>query len=251
MDPTIVSALIGAIAAILTALIAVYKDAIKSFRLEIKVPQLIILSIYLLGLLFPIALRLHDIFFSFIYRVLYSSWVLLGLKWLLDRIKTRPEFARKFHSSVEEEDFSRHPSLLHDKFLASYGKSKVVNCLAKVPNGYLSYYRLKRIEFGTWDGDNVNFLKVEFRRGSIFYDPTVFYINSSSKGDQAVKMLINQGFTYKTVSNVLLKSQTDYLVKGNLHVFLYYDLNKWLHSMIIYHCSQSDLESHLIGECYD
>lgn len=94
--------------------------------------------------------------------------------------------------------------------------------------------------FGTWDGERTNYVKIYFRRKFEWYDPSIFYLHTLSKGSDAVKMLIRQGFLLQTTP-AFIDLDADYLVKERFHIFLFYRKNR-LDYMNIFQCSSEELK---------
>lgn len=177
-------------------------------------------------------------------RVICFAVVLAGASWLLNQIETRPNFAAACFGTLTEEDLNKSVDEVYSRITSAFGKKILIS--REVPKGYQSYCTLKRLEFGSWDNKKINYLKIEFQRRLEWYDPSVLFLHSLSKGDQAIKMLIRQGFILQ--ANPLDQSGTvDYLLKGNMRVFLYYKRNR-INEMKYFHCTDEELREYYDGE---
>lgn len=205
----------------------------------------LLLLVYIAGLAYPlICMLIPTLPFSLIPRIIYFLWILLGAFWFWNRIETRPQFAAMCFGTIKEEELNLTPAQLYSRVTGAFGKKILLS--AEKPDGFISYYSLKRLEFGSWDGKRINYLKILFRRNLEYYDPSVLYLHSLSRGGQAVKMLTRQGFVIQTTPD-FIDSKADYVCKNTLHVFLYYQKNKLDHA-IIYNCSSSELKEHFQGD---
>lgn len=206
---------------------------------------ILIFGLYFIGVLYPIItiFLLHKPF-GLVARILYFLWILLGAFWILNRIETDPQFASMCFGTLSEDDLNLLPAQVYSKVSSAFGKNILISTEPR--EGFLSYYRLKRLEFGTFNNKKTNYLKIQFKRALEWYDPSVFYLHSLSKGGQAVKMLTKQGFILQTTP-VDLSPSIDYLVKKDFHVFLYYHKNRLVQA-IIYNCSDEDLRKNYIKE---
>lgn len=202
---------------------------------------------YILGLLLPVFLAIFRIEFSLLLRVVYFLWILLGAFWVLDKIETDPKIAALCFGTLSEADLNETPSVVFSKIASVFGKDAFISNTC--PEGFASYYKLRLIEFGSWDGRRVNYLKIAFRRGLERYDPSVLYLHTLSKGSQSIKMLTQQGFIL-TQPPACISPATDHLQKGDLHVCLYHR-KKRLHGAIIYNCPTEQIEEHFQGEWKD
>lgn len=209
--------------------------------------MLLLLLPYLLGLLLPLFLFLLDVEFSLGLRVLYFGWILAGAFWIWDQIETRPQFAALCFGTLQESDLNESPDAVFSKVASVFGKKMFIS--NKCPEGFVSYYKLKRLEFGSWDGVKVNYLKVEFKKALEYYDPSVFYLHALSRGGQAVKMLTRQGFILSTPP-ACMSPVADYLRKGNFHICLHHK-GKALKGAMIYNCSDEAFMQHYQGEWKD
>ena len=131
--------------------------------------------------------------------------------------------------------------MVYSRISSVFGKGLLVP--GEIPPGFTSYYHLKRLEFGTWDNRQTNYLKIQFMRKAEWYDPSVFYLHALSKGGQAVKMLTRQGFVLQLTPQDL-NPDVDYLFKGSFHVFLSYRKRR-LAQAEIYNCSDAELRERL------
>lgn len=202
---------------------------------------------YLLGLFLPLYLHLAHIGFGLWWRLLYFGWILAGAFYIWNLIETRPRIAAMCFGTLKESDLCGTPDEVFSKVASVFGKKAFLSNAC--PDGFVSYYRLKRLEFGSWDGKRVNYLKIAFRRAAEYYDPSVFYLHSLSRGGRAVKMLTRQGFVISTPPSCMPPT-ADYLKKGDLHICLYHK-KKQLCGAIVYQCTDSELISHYQGEWND
>lgn len=203
-------------------------------------------SLYALGLLSPLLILFvfHQPFVLW-QRLLYACWLIGGAIWFCNEIETRPEVAASCFGTITEEDLQQHPDVIFRQVTGVFGKDIFIS--NQKPEGFTSYYVLERLEFGSWDGKKTNYLKVQFRRMLKWYDPSVLYLHSLSRGGQAVKMLSRQGFLLQLNPDDLSKD-VDHLSKGTLHVFLSYR-KKQLVQAEIYNCSDEELRARIRKEC--
>ncbi len=202
---------------------------------------------YILGLLLPVYLLIFQVEFSLWLRIAYFIWILIGAFWILDKIETDPKIAALCFGSLSETELNEQPSVVFSKIASVFGKDAFIS--NECPEGFVSYYKLRLIEFGSWDGQRVNYLKIAFRRGLERYDPSVLYLHTLSKGNQSIKMLTKQGFIL-TQPPACISPATDFLQKGDLHVCLYHR-KKRLHGAIIYNCPTEQIQEHFQGEWKD
>lgn len=207
--------------------------------------ETLLLLIYIAGLLYPLYCILIPVLsFSLISRIIYFLWLLLGAFWIWNRIETRPQFAAMCFGTIKEEELNLTPIQLYSRITGAFGKKNLIS--TEKPDGFVSYYTLKRLQFGSWDGKRTNYLKLLFRMKLEYYDPSVLYLHSLSRGGQAIKMLTRQGFVIQTTPD-FVDSKVDYVSKNTLHVFLYYQKSKLDH-VIIYNCSPEELKKHYQGD---
>lgn len=209
--------------------------------------SLLIIVPYALGLLLPLFLHLLKIEFSLPLRFLYLAWIVLGGVWILHQIEVNPKIAALCFGTIKEEDLRKTPDAVYSGIASVFGNKAFIS--NDCPPGFLSYYKLRLIEFGSWDGKRVNYLKIHFKPGFERYDPSVLYLHTLSRGSQAVKMLLHQGFVLSTPPASIPRNTT-YLVKGELHVCLYHIKNA-LRGAIIYQCNVEELKQHYQGEWHE
>lgn len=207
--------------------------------------MILLLLVYAVGLVYPLISLVSSRFsFTLAPRIIYFLWILLGAFWIWNRIETRPEFAAMCFGTIREEELNLTPQQLYSRIAGRFGKKIMIS--TEKPPGFVSYYSLKRLEFGSWDGNKTNFLKILFRRSLEYYDPSVFYLHALSRGGQAIKMLSRQGFIMQATPD-FIDQRADYVFKNTLHIFLYYRKNKLDH-VIIYNCSPDELKEHFQEE---
>lgn len=206
-----------------------------------------ILLPYLLGLLLPLFLFLFGAEFTLPLRLLYFGWIVAGAFYIRNLIETRPRIAAMCFGTLKESDLRGTPDEVFSKVASVFGKKAFLSNAC--PDGFVSYYKLKRLEFGSWDGRRVNYLKIRFKRAAEYYDPSVFYLHSLSHGGQAVKMLTRQGFVISAPPSCMPPT-ADYLKKGDLHVCLYHK-KRSLCGAVVYQCTDSELIQHYQGEPFD
>ncbi len=185
-----------------------------------------------------------EIPFTLVLRIFYFLWILADALWLWDRIETRPDFAAEGFGTIREDELDLRPTELYSRIAGVFGTKALIS--TDVPKGFVSYYRLKRLEFGSWDGKKTNYLRVVFRRALEYYDPSVLYLHALSRGGQAIKMLTRQGFVLQTTPDIMNCPNTVYAVKKQLHIFLCYN-GKKLDRAVIYNCHADALREHLRG----
>ena len=198
----------------------------------------LLLTVYVLGLLYPLyRLLVPQLPFSLFPRFLYFLWLLMGAVWLLNRIETKPRIARLCFGTITEADLNTDPPQLFSRITSVFGKKAFLS--DSVPKGFVSYYRLKRLEFGSWDGQKTNYLVVTFKKSLEYYDPSVLYLHALSRGSQAVRMLTRQGFVIQPAS-AYAEPSTDCLTKKDIHVFLYYKKRR-LYRAVVLNCCEEDI----------
>lgn len=202
-------------------------------------------GIYVFGLILPLFTTfLFRMPFPLWARIAYFLWILLGAAWIWNQIETRPSFAAMCFGTLTEDDLELSPAQVFSRVTGAFSKSVLISTEKR--EGFQAYYRLKRLEFGSWDGKRTNYLKLHFKRSLEYYDPSIFYLHSLSRGGQAVKMLTRQGFVIQTTPEGI-SPFVDYLKKDDLHVFLSYR-KKRLDRVVVYNCSDTDLKEHYIEE---
>lgn len=184
--------------------------------------------------------------FGLVWRLIYITVLILLGKWVLYEIETRPSIAAKCFGTVKEDELCEHPDVVYSRVVGAFGKDVLI--AREQTDLFKCLYRLKRFSFGTWDGKRVNYLKILFRRKVEWYDPSVFYLHSLSKGNQALKMLTRQGFVLQSPPN-FFDCHVDYLTKNQIHVFLFYK-KKRLEHMEVFQCNGEELKEKyaMIGE---
>lgn len=202
-------------------------------------------SLYLLGLLLPlITVFLFKQPFVLWQRLLYAFWLIAGAAWFCNAIETQPQVAASCFGTISEADLQQPPDVIFRQVTGVFGKG--IYKSSEKPEGFTSYYHLERLEFGSWDHRKTNYLKIQFRRSFKWYDPSVLYLHSLSRGGQAVKMLSRQGFLLQLMPEDF-DPTVDYLSKGTLHVFLSYH-KKRLAQAEIYNCSPEELRERIRKE---
>lgn len=204
----------------------------------------LLLGIFLVGLLTPV-------FFALVFKEPMLFWqklicaaiVILGAWWFCDAIETRPTVAKACFGTLTEKQLYDSPEMIYTYICNAFGR--VPEIPGAVPEGFHTYYRLRHIEFGSWGDHQMNFMRVRFIRCIEWYDPSVLYLHTLSKGGQAVKMLVRQGFLLKR-NPIAASGEIDYLNKDNLHVFLSYKKSrfwriKYLSMAEIFNCSTEEM----------
>ena len=205
----------------------------------------LISGLYVGGLVLPLITSfIFHLPFPLWARIIYFLWILLGAYWFLNQIETRPNFAAMCFGTLSEDDINLLPEQLFSKVTSVFSKDVLISTERR--EGFKSYYKLKRLEFGSWDGKKTNYLKLHFKRSFEYYDPSVFYLHSLSRGGQAVKMLTRQGFGIQNTSECC-SPMVDYLVKNDFHVFLSYR-KRHIDKIVVYNCSDADMKAHYIEE---
>lgn len=175
-----------------------------------------------------------DIYVGLSARILYYLAIVFLARIALTQIETKPSIAAACFGTITEEDLLQSPNSLYNNIVGVFGPQIFIS---KHKNQYFtSYYILKRLEFGSWDEQHINYLKVRFRLTPEWYDPSVLYIHALSQNRQAVQMLIRQGFRLQPDS-IPSFPQADYLTKNNLHILLFYR-RKRIDYMVIYQCEK-------------
>ena len=189
-------------------------------------------------------LALLQVPFSLGFRLAYFGWILAGAFWIWDQIETRPRIAAMCFGTLGEAELNQSPAQVFSKVASVFGKKIFVS--NECPQGFVSYYKLRRLEFGSWDGEKTNYLKIRFRRSVEYYDPSVLYLHSLSRGGQAVKMLTRQGFVIEQPLSCMSPA-AEYLRRGQLHICLYHKRNR-LCGAVIYNGTQREVVEHYQGE---
>lgn len=192
-------------------------------------------------LLFPVFLMLLHVPFTLWMRLVYCGGATGIALFLLHVIETRPEIAARCFGTLTEQDIQNPPDVVYSRISSVFGKGLLLS--DEPVEGFDSYYKMKEIEFGSWDKRRVNYLRLELKRVLEWYDPTIFYLHTLSHGGQAVQMLTRQGFILKKTLPILPEG-TDYLQKGDIHVFLRYK-RRWLSTVTVYQCTQSEFEQYI------
>lgn len=214
------------------------KAAPQTSKVHHSLRAILFFSLYVLGLLSPLLIIfLLKQPFVLWQRVLYASWLIGGAAWFCNSIETRPQVAASCFGTITEDDLHRHPSVIFRQVTGAFGKRIYIS--SETPEGFVTYFTLQRLEFGSWDGKKTNYLKVQFQRKLEWYDPSVLYLHSLSRGGQAVKMLSRQGFLLQIMPEDFPPT-IDYLTKGSLHVFLSYS-KKRLVQAEIYNCTDDEM----------
>ena len=213
----------------------------KRHWIAILLPTLI----YVFGLCTPLFLHYYDAPFSFWMRLAYLVWYTLGICWVLNAIETRPAIAVLCFGSLREKELNMKTDEVRSAITRHFGNGHFIS--NECPEGFVSFCKMELIEFGSWDGQKVNYMKVEFCRSLQWYTPSVLYLHSLSKGDQALKMLVRQGFVIKTPPACFAPS-TMYLSKGDLHISVYHNQRKALRCAIVYNCNENEIADHFQGE---
>lgn len=184
--------------------------------------------------------------FGLLWRIIYFIFLFVIAKIALYEIETRPNIAASCFGSLTEEDLKEIPDVLFSRVTSAFGKDIFIS--REKTEQFSCLYTLKRMLLGTWDDKKTNYLKIVFKRTLEWYDPSVFYLHSLSKGGEAVKMLTRQGFILQTIPSHM-RQDVDYLIKEDFHVFLFYKKRK-LDYIEIYHCSDADFQEKckIIGE---
>ena len=201
-------------------------------------------TVYFLGLCIPLFLRYYRIDFTLWMRIVYFIWFLQGVRWLLDEMETNPKLAELCFGTLQEEDLNMTTDEVYSTISSKFGNHAFISNVC--PEGFVSYCKMRLIEFGSWDGKRINFMKVEFCSKKEYYDPSVFYLHTLSRRDQALRMLTHQGFVIKSAPVCFLPS-TLYLSKGDIHVAVYHE-KKILRCVTIYNCDESEIVDHFQGE---
>ena len=215
-------------------------DCHKEKRIEKhSLRAILIIAIYIIGAFYPLFhLLLPVLPFSLLPRILYFLWLLAGAFWIWNKIETSPRFAAMCFGTIKEEELNLEPNQLYSRIIGAFGKKALIS--VQKTDEFETYYKLKRLEFGSWDGKKTNYLKIEFKRNLEYYDPSVLYLHSLSRGGQGVKMLTHQGFVVQTTPDFVPKT-VDYLTKNSIHIFLFYNKHK-LHRAIVFNCKAEEIK---------
>lgn len=218
----------------------------------VKKPKHFLRSLLLVGLLVAaVAVFLADLVMgpdtlTLWPRVLCAVALIAGCAWILNAIETRPEIARACYGTLTEKQLYDSPRMIYTYLSEAFGR--IPEIPGDVPAGFDTYYRLRHIEFGSWGQHKMNFMRVQFVRCLEWYDPSVLYLHTLSKGGQAVKMLIRQGFVLDR-NPFPGKADGDYLVKDSLHIFLSYEVSgllkiKRLRQAEIFNCTEEEMKAY-------
>lgn len=211
----------------------------KNFGQKHSIRLITTSMIVLLILLLPaIVIYVFKQTFGLLWRSIYFVLLVVIAKITLYEIETRPAIASSCFGTLTEEDLKESPDVVYSRVTSAFGKNVFIS--KEQTEQFLCLYKMKRLIFGTWDGRRTNYLKIFFRRRWEWYDPSVFYLHSLSKGGEAVKMLTRQGFILQA-DPVSINAKAEYLVKSDFHIFLFYKKKK-LDYAVIYHCSDAEFE---------
>ena len=194
---------------------------------------ILVASVVMLILLSPlIYIYSFNMSFGLVERILYFSFLVVFVKFILNEIETRPNIASLCYGTLTEEDLNLSADVVYSRISSAFGKEIFLSTGSN--DIFQTYYVLRRLAFGSWDNHKINYLRASFKNSLEWFDPSVFYLHESSKGSQPIQMLTRQGFILKS-SPVPIPLGVDYLVKDNFHVFLLYNKNK-LDQAVIYQC---------------
>ncbi len=223
---------------------------VSSSEIERKAPNghsfraILLFLIYTIGLMYPVLhFFMPNLPYGLLPRIIYFLWILIGAAWIWNRIETCPDFAAKCFGTIHEEELSLHPQELYSRIVGTFGTKTLIS--TDIPVGFTCFYRLKRLEFGSWDGKKTNYLCLIFRRTLEYYDPSVLYLHCLSRGRQAIKMLTRQGFIVQTKPEIINIPNVECLTKKQMNVFLYYNRRKLDH-VVIYNCRVEEIRNHLL-----
>lgn len=206
-----------------------------------KIRFALLASVFGLFLLYPfIEIYLFNGNFDLIERIIYFVVLVCVAGGFVNQIQTRPSLAAACVGTLTEEDLNCHPDQVFSRVTSVFGKKILIS--REETEGFESYYKLKRLEFGSWDGKRVNYLKLKFRRKLEWYDPSVFYLYPHSRGGQAVKMLTRQDFVLQTTPKEL-PIEIDFLTKNDIKLFVSYRGRK-IDQVVLYQCNDDDFRKY-------
>ena len=219
----------------------------KNKRTHYKIfRKLFLIIFYILLMTIPVFIKnICNIEFDLWFKIVYSLGIVFGAWYLLNLIETKPNIASACFSTITEHDLNEKPEILFSNLVGIFGRKIYISDEPK--KNCIIYYKLKRLEFGSWDLKKINYLKIVFRKRLEYYDPSLLYLHSLSYGEQSVKMLTKQGFILQTNPNIISKQNSHYMKKGNLHIFIYYKFHK-LDYVVVYNCSEEELKKYYIED---
>ncbi len=216
------------------------------FRQKHYMRVALLVGVALVAILLPvIVIFVFKQSFGFMWRIFYFAVILTIAKMILYSIETRPDIAGMCFGTLTEADLTNAPEVVLSRLVSAFGKGILIRKTEMYP--FSELYILKRLVFGTWDGERTNYLVLHFKRTLEWYDPSVFYLHSLSKNGEAVKMLTRQGFVLQPTPN-FLEPSTDYLEKNKIHVFLSYKRHK-LSRIQIFQCDAKEIA--VMYDCID
>lgn len=213
----------------------------SSYQKRHKLRFILLASVFGLFLIYPlIEMYLFKGEFGLMERIVYFAILVCCAGGFINQIQTRPSLAAACVGTLTEEDLNNHPDQVFSRVASVFGKKILIS--RNTPDGFETYYTLKRLEFGSWDGKRVNYLKLNFKRNLEWYDPSVFYLYPHSRGGQAVKMLTRQDFVLQTTPKEL-PIEIDFLTKNDLKVFISYRSRR-IDQVVLYQCSNDDFKKY-------
>lgn len=211
----------------------------SSYLKRHKLRFILLASVFGLFLIYPlIEVYLFKNQFGLVERIIYFMVLACCAGGFINQIQTRPSLASACVGTLTEEDLNNHPDQVFSRVASVFGKKILIS--RDTPDDFESYYKLKRLEFGSWDGIRVNYLKLKFKRNLEWYDPSVFYLYPHSRGGQAVKMLTRQNFVLQTTPRTL-PIDIDFLTKNELKVFISYR-GRNIDQIVLYQCNNDDFK---------
>lgn len=208
------------------------------FERTYVVQTILITIIILICLTSPlITIFLFQIPFGLFQRIVYFAILIIAVKFMFYELDTRPSFASYFYGTLTEQTLKEHPDVIFGKLCSAFGKKYFISVNHNAL--FNAFYSFKRIEFGTWDGKQVNYLKMSFSQRPELYYPSCLYLHARSTESKAIRMLTRQGFLLRPPSKSPI-SELDYFEKDGSHVFLSH--SKHLNYILYFQCSYSELQ---------
>ncbi len=217
-----------------------------SFKQKHLIRTLMMTGLILLTFCFPLFVTfVFEQSFNLFWRILYFCMLVALARLAIYEIKTRPEIASACFGSLVEKDLNMPPDVVFSRITSAFGKNILISQTEAPP--FISLYTLKRLILGTWDGKKTNYTRVIFRRKLEWYTPSIFHLYTPSTEKEALKMLTRQGFILHPTP-AFSDSNSDYLVKGDFHIFLHYKKSK-VDYVEVYLCTYPELTKYYKNIC--
>ena len=168
-----------------------------------------------------------------LYLFFIISILLLIVLW---NIETNPNIASKIYNTITEDDLlSCSPHQLMAEIIGSFGEDKLLH--RKHGDGFRELVIFKRMSFGGWETNRINYLKIEFKFTLEYYNPTVFFLHPLNTRETAIRMLSLQGFVLQELTeNTLNIPRMLYFKKECMNIYLFIKKNHFIEKVLILNC---------------